>query len=164
MAAFGILAAIWTAALPTPARAEEPKFLTLGAGAFDINGSDGAALLSIEYIDRRQWLWKLRPMTGLFATQEASIYGYAGLALDIYFGRRIVLTPSFAPGLYFENGGKDLGSVIEFRSSIKAAYRLDDRSRLGVEFFHISNASIGDRNPGANELLLFYSIPFSSGN
>ena len=161
MAALGILAAIWTAATPAPARAEEPQFLTLGAGAFDINGNDGAALLSLEYIDKRQWLWKLRPMTGFFATQQASLYGYAGLALDVYFGRRFVLTPSFAPGLYMENGGKKLGSMIEFRSSIKAAYRLDDRSRLGVELFHISNAGIGSRNPGANELLVFYSIPFS---
>lgn len=160
--AFGILVGLSAVPLAaTSARAEEPEFLTLGAGAFDISGSHGTALLSLEYMDKRKWIWDLKPTTGVLATLKGGLYGYAGLSLDVYFGRRVVVTPSFAPGLYLRNGNKDLGSVIEFRSAIKAAYRLDDRSRIGIEFFHLSNLGIGSTDPGANELLLYYSIPFT---
>lgn len=141
------------------ARAGEPEFLALGVGAFDVNGDKGAAMLSVEYTDARHWIWELHPMTGAFVTTDGSLYGYAGLALDMYFGSRVVLTPSLAPGLYMKNGGKDLGRVIEFRAGLKLAWRFDDRSRLGIDFSHLSNASMDEHNPGANQLLLYYSIP-----
>jgi hypothetical protein len=144
-----------------PAWADDPEYLTFGAGAFDINDNDTAALLSLEYVDDRKWLWALKPMTGFFVNHHGGLYGYAGVALDLYWGRRFVLTPSFAPGIYLQGGSKDLGYPIEFRSSIKAAWRLDDRSRIGIDFSHISNAGLDNRNPGANQLMLFYSVPFT---
>ena len=144
-----------------PARADDPEFLSVGAGAFDISGDNSAALLSMEYTDKRKWLWALKPMTGFFVNHHGGLSGYAGLALDLYWGRRFVLTPSFAPGIYLKGGSADLGYPLEFRSSIKAAYRFDDRSRLGLDISHISNAGLDDRNPGANQLMLFYSIPFT---
>jgi len=146
-----------------PARAAEPAFMTFGAGAFDVNGDDTATLLNFQYTDTRKWVWHLRPITGAFVTHEGSLYGYAGLTMDIYFGPRLVLSPSFAPGLYLKNGGKELGHVVEFRSALAAAWRFDDRSRLGVDFSHISNAGLDENNPGANQLMLFYSVPFSRG-
>ena len=61
---------------------------------------------------------------------------------------------------YFEGNGKDLGHVFEIRSALEVAYRFDDRSRLGVMFYHISNAGLGDdKNPGAEALTLSYSFP-----
>ena len=99
------------------------------------------------------------PMAGLMATFDGSVYLYGGVAVDIFLGRRFVLTPSFAPGLYAEGGGKDLGHVVEFRSSVKFAYRFENRARLGAELYHMSNAGLDDRNPGANALMLTYSIP-----
>jgi len=30
---------------------------------------------------------------------------------------------------------------------------------VGAEFYHISNASLGDRNPGENSLMLVVAIP-----
>ncbi len=150
---------LWAA----PARAAEPAFMSFGAGAFDVNGDDTATLLNFQYTDVRKWIWHLRPITGAFVTHKGSLYGYAGLTMDIYFGPRLVLSPSFAPGLYLENGGKDLGHPVEFRSALSLAWRFDDRSRLGLDLSHISNAGLDKRNPGANQLMLFYSIPFSRG-
>ena len=49
--------------------------------------------------------------------------------------------------------------MLEFRSGIEVAWRFDNRSRLGVEFTHISNAGIYDRNPGTETLTVNYSIP-----
>ena len=70
-----------------------------------------------------------------------------------------MLRPSFAVGAYADGNGKDLGGVLEFRSAIALAWRFDDRSRLGVEFSHLSNAGIYDTNPGTENLTVNYSVP-----
>ena len=96
----------------------------------------------------------------LEGTSDGAIYGLGGILMDVFFGRRLVLTPSFGAGAYFDGDGKDLGSVIEFRSQVELAYRFNDRSRLGVAISHISNASIGSDNPGTEIVTIYYSIPF----
>lgn len=165
--AFGVTFAVWLAGAVlagpavAPAMAQDPAFLTYGAGAFDFNDDDSTGLLSFEYLSNGR-MWVFQPILGVFATFEGSFYAYAGLGLDMFFGSRIVVTPSLAAGLYLEGGGKDLGSVLEFRSSIQVAYRFDDRSRLGIQFHHLSNAGIDDKNPGANSLLLTYSLPLGA--
>ncbi len=156
--AAGLAGAVLAGPAVTPALAQDPAFLSYGAGGFDINDNDSTGLLSFEYLSNGR-LWVFQPILGAFATFEGSFYAYAGLGLDMFFGRRIVVTPSLAAGIYLEGGGKDLGSVLEFRSSIQLAYRFDDRSRLGIQFHHLSNAGIDDKNPGVNSLLLTYSMP-----
>lgn len=73
----------------------------------------------------------------------------------------VFFTPSFAVAAYEDGGGKDLGGVIEFRTGVELSYRFPNAHRLGVAYQHLSNAGIYDRNPGAENLLLTYSIPFS---
>ena len=150
-------------ALTRPVAADdEPAFISLGAGSTGViaDRTQGAAF-NIEYRSDYE-LWKIRPFVGGFATSDASLYGYFGFLMDIYFGNRWVLTPNTAVGLYAEGDGQDLGHVIEFRSGIELAYRFDDRSRLGVAVHHLSNASIGDDNPGTETALIYYSIPLNS--
>jgi lipid A 3-O-deacylase len=141
---------------------DDPAFISLGAGATGViaDRKQGAAF-NIEYRSDYE-LWKIRPFVGGFATSDASLYGYFGFLMDIYFGNRWVLTPNTAVGLYAEGDGQDLGHVIEFRSGFELAYRLDDRSRLGVAVHHLSNASIGSDNPGTETALIYYSIPLNS--
>ena len=43
---------------------------------------------------------------------------------------------------------RDLGYELEFRSGIEIGYVFCNKSRLGVHFYHISNASLGRKNPG----------------
>ena len=154
------LAAIGVAALVRPAAADEPAFLALSAGWFDINDDQGAAEFRLELRAPERWkLWIFTPMAGVMATTDGATYAYGGLGIDIFFGKRIVLTPSFAVGAYSEGDGKDLGHVVEFRSAIELAYRFDDRSRLGLSFYHLSNASLDDDNPGTEVLSLTYALP-----
>src|SRR5262249_57482923 len=96
--------------------------------------------------DEKVWIFK--PGVGVMGTSDGGAYGYAGIALDLYFGNRIVVRMGFAPGAYYRGHGLDLGDVLEFRSSGEIAYRFEDRSRLGVTAFHLSNASLGRINPG----------------
>ena len=65
----------------------------------------------------------------------------------------INIIPSFAPGLYGEGNGKDLGHIIEFKSELQLSFDLFSNSELGFSYNHISNASLGDKNPGANSYM-----------
>ncbi len=140
---------------------DDPSFVAFHVGGYDVNDNETAGQFNLEY--RSGWDdWYLKPFAGVMATTDAAIYGYLGVMLDIYLGRRLVLTPNFAAGLYSDGDGKDLGNVVEFRSGIELAYRFDNRMRLGVSFHHISNASIGDINPGTETLTLVLSLPLNN--
>ncbi len=140
---------------------DDPSFIAFHGGGYDVNDNETAGQLNIEY--RSGWHdWYVKPFGGVMATTDAAIYGYAGIMLDIFFGKRIVFTPNFAVGLYSDGDGKDLGSAIEFRSGVELAYRFDNRTRLGVAFHHISNASISDNNPGTESLTLVLSLPLNN--
>jgi hypothetical protein len=154
-----MLLALCLALLAAPAAAaDDPEFLAIGMGGFDVNDNESTFQARIEYrSDRRFLLFK--PMAGFMVTGEGSVYGYGGVLIDLYFGRRFTATPSFAIGAYGEGGGKDLGGVLEFRSAIEVGYRLDNRARVALALDHISNASFYDRNPGAESLVLIYAIP-----
>ncbi|NMM43560.1 acyloxyacyl hydrolase [Rhodospirillaceae bacterium KN72] len=146
-----------------PALAEEagsdPAFLRIGGGYYDTNDDMGAGEFHMEYISGSKW-WVFNPFVGLMTTTDSALYAYAGIRLDLFIGNRLVITPSFAPGLYHDGDGKDLGYPVEFRSAIEFAYRFDDRSRLGVSYYHLSNASLDENNPGTEVAILHYSYPF----
>lgn len=142
-----------------PARADDPAFVTFAGGWFDMNRQkEQAGEFRLEYRhDKKFWLFK--PFVGAMGTTEGATYAYAGVLIDVYLGRRWVVTPSFAPGYYRRGDGYDLGHAVEFRSQLEVAYRFDNRTRLGVSFSHMSNASLGDNNPGTESLMLNISVP-----
>ena len=144
------------------AQAQDPSFLTFSAGKFDFNRQKNEAVeFGVQWRGSEK-LWIFQPMVGVMGTTDVSGNIYAGVSLDIFFGNRLVFRPSFAPGLYTKGSkGHDLGHVIEFRSGAELAYRFDDRSRLGLEVYHLSNAHLGDKNPGEESIVLTYSIPTS---
>ena len=136
----------------------DPDFITVGVGGFDVNDNETAGQFEIQgRLNNRFWLFK--PHFGMFLTTESALYGYAGVMTDIFFGGRFVVSPSFAGGVNHEGDGKQLGGTLEFRSAIELAYRFDDRSRLGIQVGHLSNAGIYDENPGTEFAILNYSIP-----
>ncbi|MCE2509645.1 MAG: acyloxyacyl hydrolase [Alphaproteobacteria bacterium] len=137
---------------------KEPAFIAFGGGLFDALDEDTTGQFNFEYRSNRR-LWIFKPHGGLMVSTKGAVYGYAGLRIDLFFGRRWVLTPSTAIGVFEEGSGKDLGSALEFRSGIELAYRFDDRSRFGAGLFHLSNASVGNTNPGEESIVLFYAIP-----
>lgn len=156
-----VLAGLCGLGAAAAARAQDPSFLAFGLGAFDVTESDHrAAQAEIQYRSDLR-LWVFQPMVGANVNADGGGGVYAGISLDLFLGNRIVLRPSFAPGLYWKGDGKDLGSALAFRSAGEIAWRFDDRSRLGVEVSHRSNAGIDDRNPGENSLMLFYHVPLA---
>ena len=72
----------------------------------------------------------------------------------------MIFTPSFGAGYYDEGDGKKLGNKLEFRTTFEISYQLSNNDRVGLSLSHISNANIGDKNPGVEILSLSYQIPF----
>lgn len=155
-----VLAVAFAFSCPASADSDDdPDAIAFGLGYFDIIKREHAAgILNFEYrSDKKLWIFK--PMAGVFGTSDGGFYGYGGVRIDVYFGNRFVFTPSFAPGLYHKGSGKDLGFELEFRSSAELGYRFDDYSRLSLGIAHLSNASLGNKNPGVETLTLTYSVP-----
>ncbi len=136
--------------------------LSVGVGAFNVLKNPVVPQFQLEYRTALSIIMA-RPFFGAFTTTDLNLYLYAGIGWDLHFSKRIVVTPSFAPGLYLQGHGKHLGYPLEFRTCMEAAYKFDNKARLGVQFYHISNASIGEVNPGAESLILFYSFPIKCG-
>lgn len=138
--------------------------LALSVGQFaviDDHEPNKAVEVGIEYRFRPFRLFErldLTPVLGVSATEEEAVWIYAGLRYDIPLGDRWVLTPHFAASLFDEGDGKDLGGVVEFRSGLEIAVRITAGSRLGLSFYHLSNAGIYDRNPGVESLVLTWSL------
>lgn len=142
-------------------RPEVPSALGVAAGWFDFNRQKAeAAELRLEYRSGRLFSG-FRSVAGILTTTDRAFHGYAGLGFDWFIARALVVTPSFAPGLYARGDGKDLGHVVEFRSQVEVAYRFRNRWRLGLSVSHISNASLGGHNPGTESLMLNCEIPLS---
>ena len=61
---------------------------------------------------------------------------------------------------YNDGNGKKLGNKVEFRTTIEFSYQLVNKERIGISFGHISNANIGNKNPGAEIISISYQKPF----
>lgn len=141
-------------------RANPPAILSFGAGIFDtFRPKHHLAQFQIEYLWSACW-YGLRPIASVMTTHKGSIYVCFGAAYEILLGTRVILTPSFAPGFYWKNKGKDLGYPLEFRTSMSLSYVRDNCDRFGVQLYHLSNANIGHRNSGEESLIFFYGIAF----
>ncbi len=105
-----------------------------------------------ENLNRDTFLGNLSPITGALITSDNAGYIYTGVQAQYKIGA-LNITPSFTPGLYHEGDGKDLGHMIEFKSEVQLSLDLSKTSELGFSYNHISNASLGDKNPGANSYM-----------
>jgi lipid A 3-O-deacylase len=126
-------------------------------GQFDFSDDKQSALLvgfqhQNEDLERDTLIGNISPITGGFITENSAIYIYTGFEWNVDMGA-LTFTPSFTPGLYHEGDGKDLGHVIEFKSEVQFSYALSENSKIGFSYNHVSNASIGDKNPGANSYM-----------
>jgi len=133
-------------------------------GVFDFS-DDGqrAGLFGMQHqnenLSRNSFLGTLSPITGFMITENNAGYIYTGIQAQYNVGK-LNITPSFTPGLYGEGDGKDLGHVLEFKSELQLSLDLSSNSELGFSYNHISNASLGDKNPGANSYMFNFLKKF----
>ena len=136
---------------------DQDKKLNVYTGMFDFS-DDGKSSTLIgfqhqnESLNRDTFLGNLSPITGVLITADNAGYIYTGVQAQYNIGI-LNITPSFTPGLYHEGDGKDLGHMLEFKSEVQLSLNLSQSTELGFSYNHISNASLGDKNPGANSYM-----------
>jgi len=109
----------------------------------------------------------LKPFFGIEYTSDSATYFLSGIYVEDNLGQlfegkksNLYFTPSFGAGIYDDGSGKKLGNDIQFRTSLEISYELKNKNRIGVSFSHISNANLGNKNPGVEILSLSYHIPY----
>ena len=110
-------------------------------------------------LNRDTFLGNLSPITGALITADNAGYVYTGVQAQYKLGN-LNITPSFTPGLYHEGDGKDLGHILEFKSEVQISLDIFKNSELGFSYNHISNASLGEKNPGANSYMFNFIKQF----
>jgi hypothetical protein len=138
--------------------------LNFFTGMFDFSDDKQAAgVFGLQHqnddLFRNSFLGKLSPITGGFLTENNAFYLYTGAQAEYDLGL-FTITPSFAPGYYNSGDGKDLGSALEFKSEIQMSLNLSNNTEFGMSYNHISNASLGDKNPGANSYMINFLKQF----
>ena len=165
-----LLAFIFSLAFIFPIYSNEKKNISnehefsFYTGMFDFS-DDGqrATLVGIQHqnesLKRKSFLGTLSPITGFIITENNAQYFYTGVLAQYKIGKLNVV-PSFTPGLYGKGDGKDLGHVVEFKSEVQLSFDLFSDSELGFSYNHISNASLGKKNPGANNYMFNFIKQF----
>jgi len=145
---------------------ETSQNISVYIGTFDLideEGDDQTSLMGVEHTNknlfRDTWIGRFSPTTGAFVTKKSSIYLYSGIEADYNLGL-INISPSFAPGYYEAGDGKNLGSVLEFKSELKIGVDLFNNTNLGYSYSHISNNDWGDTNPGSDNQSVTFSKKF----
>ena len=151
----------------SPLKADESgNEISFFTGTFDVidkEGDDKTSLFGIEHknpdLFRDTFLGKFKPITGGFITGNNSAYFYTGIEAQYGLGPLKIL-PSFTPGYYEKGDGKDLGSVLEFKSELKVGLDIFENSKLSYSYSHISNNDWGEINPGTDNQQITFSKNF----
>ena len=134
------------------------------SGMFDFS-DDGkrSTLIGFQHqntdLNRDTFLGNLSPITGAMFTADSAAYVYTGVQANYSIGSLNII-PSFTPGIYNQGDGKDLGHLVEFKSEVQLSLNLPKDSQLGFSYNHLSNASLGDKNPGANSYMFNFLKKF----
>ena len=124
------------------------------AGMFDYRRADQNTFMygfqhQNDELFKKTFLGILSPITGGLITADGAAYAYTGIQAEYGLGF-LKLTPSIAPGYFYEGGGKKMGYPIEFKTEIKLSFDLPQGTQFGMALNHISNADIAETNPGAD--------------
>ena len=92
-------------------------------------------------------------------TADNASYFYTGVQANYKVGA-LNIVPSFAPGYYNQGDGKDLGSPLEFKTEIQLSVDLLPGTKLGYSQSHLSNADLGETNPGADSYMFNFMKSF----
>ena len=161
---------IFLSFLALPINADEMKVLekktefNVYTGMFDFSDHGKKSnIIGIQHqneeLNRDTFLGNLSPVTGAMITGDSATYIYTGVQAQYKVGK-LNVTPSFTPGLYGAGDGKDLGHMVEFKSEVQLSLDLSTNTEFGFSYNHISNASLGDKNPGANSYMFNFLKKF----
>lgn len=142
---------------------------SFSAGVFDVGKSRETGQAGVEarwrtfHLAFGSFELPVEPAVGVFVNADEAAYVGSTLRLPLAeiwpdgWPRRWRVVPYTGVGLYDDGESKDLGGAVEFRSGVEVSWRAGERWWIGVDFYHLSNAVIYERNPGAESLVLTIS-------
>jgi lipid A 3-O-deacylase len=143
-----------------PARALDEIALSAGRFRVSDNNHINEGGLEVRLAPQRfRWLPRridFVPAFGVMVNSDSSVYAYGSFRFEIPAGQRWQVTPQVGYGWYDRKGGFNLGGQIEFRSGLEVTRRLGERYRLGLLYYHLSNAGIYRHNPGSESLVVTF--------
>ena len=144
---------------------EDEDYISTSIGQFDINDTKDSVEYRIEYLKGSISKFSpgnlsLKPFYGAMINGDDGKYFYSGLRKDIVLNDKTYLTPSFAIGYYDQGKSKDLGYDLEFRSQLEISYKVESMNRIAISINHISNASLGEQNPGVESMVISFIRAF----
>lgn len=149
------LAAALTLALPAAA-----ADWVLGARVTEFGSSRAESTAGISFEVHGRPYWHLGPLAlgfGAAGTLDTKGNAWVGVGLSA-LGEGAspwFFEASLMPGYYRAASDRfDLGKAMEIRSLVGVGYRLTPETRLSLALSHVSNASRGRTNPGADSLSL----------
>ena len=174
------LLGIFIISLLIPLVANSKDLNVFGIGIYDVkfDGSEKNQATDFRYEYRRDKpllnigpeednFFFLKPFFGVEFTNESASYLLTGIYFEDNLGElfegdksKLYFTPSFGAGIYDDGSGKKLGNDLQFRTALEVSYELKNKNRIGISFSHISNANLGDKNPGVEILSFSYQIPY----
>ena len=129
---------------------DEKDKWSISIGQFDVNDTVDSSEFRLELLYGNNFYknnYGLKPFIGAMLNVDSGKYAYTGLRKDFIVSKKWNFPPSLALGYYDRGDSKDLGYNLEFRSQVEFSYAMGE-SRIGFNLNHISNASLGDTNPG----------------
>ena len=136
--------------------AVQAQSIQVGAGVVEDLDNELINIGQVAVIsDPIQPLGGIQAHAGLLVAEEDTWYLHAGLNKVFELPGRWSWGLSLSAGYYDSNDRHmDLGHEVEFLTRLQLDYELSTDQSLRVELGHISNANIGDDNPGA-EFVMF---------
>lgn len=143
---------------------KETSLLTFGVGHYDALDDHEGVDFRLEYRPNKHIvLDNLKPWAGGEVTSEGTLWIGGGVLYDYNVAPNWHLTPSIGVGIYDKGGSDvDLDHPLQVRSQLELSYAFEGQSRIGMSLSHLSNANLGDSNPGAEVVNIQYSLPIST--
>lgn len=134
----------------------QAQSIEVGAGVIEDRDNDTVSLFQLATIsDPIQPLGGIQGHAGLLLSEDQTWYLHAGLNKVFELPGRWSWGLSVSVGYYdTDDPAMDLGHEAELMTRLQLDYELASDQTLRLEVGHISNANIGDENPGTEFLLL----------
>lgn len=137
---------------------QQREKLIISSGAYNILDNQQVFTGSLELLMEDESRL-FNPILGFMFTSENNVYTSFGFNIKQSLLMGFSLSFSFTPGLYYSFRNNELGHFLEFNSGIQITYALADNQAVSLSFHHISNGGLAKFNPGAEFILISYTIP-----
>ncbi len=135
--------------------------LVLGVGATEDHRNKHHTVIDLGLeANELESFYGLKPYANVFLADETYYVG-AGMVKEFALSQRWQVGFGATVGYYdTDKESLELGHDVEFKTKLYLGYEVMQGHHIRVEYGHISNADLGNSNPGMNMALINWAIDF----